>query len=138
MLRKILLAVVLGVGCTAGESFADDETKPGTPKPTDKGKLANFDNAKFFEKLDADKDGKVTKEEFKTFRETMAEKIKDKVPGGVALLDKIYDGLFAKMDADKDDVITKEEFEKFKPTGNFDPEQLKKLKEKLAEKKKDK
>ena len=69
----------------------------------------------------------------------MVEKIKDKLPGGGgAMLDKIFDGMFEKMDADKDGVVTKEEFEKYQPAGNIDPEQLKKLKEKLAEKKKDK
>jgi len=52
------------------------------------------------------------------------------------MLDKVFDSLFEKADADKDGIITKDEFEKYQPAGNLDPEQLKKLKEKLAEKKK--
>jgi hypothetical protein len=87
MLRKFLLASALGLSCTVAMAFADDEKKPETPKPTAKGKLGNLDNSKLFGQMDADKDGKVTKEEFKKFREAMAEKIKDKLPGGaVAVL----------------------------------------------------
>jgi len=138
VLRKFLLACALGFFCTAAATLADDEKKPETPKPTAKGKLGNFDKTKLFGQMDADKDGKVTKEEFKKFREAMAEKIKDKLPGGAGVLDKAFDGMFEKMDADKDGIVTKEEFEKYQPAGNIDPEQLKKLKEKLAEKKKDK
>ena len=138
MLRKFLLATALFASCTVAVSFADDEKKPEPPKPTAKGKLGNLDKSKLFEQMDADKDGKVTKEEFKKFREKLAEKIKDKLPGGAGMLDKVFDGMFEKMDLDKDGVITKEEFDKYQPAGNLDPEQLKKLKDKLAEKKKDK
>src|SRR5476651_781594 len=121
MFRKLLLASSLGLFCTVAVTFADDEKKPADPpKPTAKGKLGNFDKTKLFAQMDADKDGKVTKEEFKKFREAMAEKLKDKLPGGAAgMLDKIFDGMFEKMDADKDGVITKEEFEKYQPAGNL-------------------
>ena len=137
MLRKVHLAALFCFSCTAAMTFADDEKKKTDEptKPTAKGKI---DKSKLFEQMDADKDGKVTKEEFKKFRETMAEKLKDKLPGGGAMLDKLFDGMFEKMDADKDGVVTKEEFEKYQPAGNLDPEQLKKLIEKFTEKKKDK
>jgi len=131
MLRKLLLAAAFCVCCAVATSFAADEKKPPA-----KGKLGNLDKSKLFEQMDADKDSKVTKDEFKKFRETMAEKIKDKIPGGAGMLDKVFDSLFEKADADKDGIITKDEFEKYQPAGNLDPEQLKKLKEKLAEKKK--
>ncbi len=134
MLRKFLLASALGLACTVAASFAADDKKPAA-----KGKGAGLDKAKMFEMMDGDKDGKVTKDEFKKYRETMAEKMKDKLPGGGgAMLEKLFDGMFEKMDGDKDGKVTKEEFEKYKPAGDLDPEQLKKLKEKLAEKKKDK
>jgi len=139
MLRKLLLAAVFCFAGSVVTAFADDDKKAEEPaKPTAKGKLGNFDKSKMFERMDADQDGKVTKEEFKKFRETLAEKMKDKLPGGAGagMLDKIFDGMFEKMDADKDGIITKDEFEKYQPAGNLDPEKLKKLKDKIAEKKK--
>ena len=137
MLRKLLLAAVFCFAGTVATAFADDEKKAEEPtKPDAKGKLANRDQSKMFERMDADKDGKVTKEEFKKFRETLAEKMKDKLPGGAGMLDKLFDGMFEKMDADKDGILTKDEFEKNQPAGNLDPEKLKRLKDKIAEKKK--
>jgi len=119
--------------------YADDEKKAESPgKPLAKGKLGTLDKSKLFEQMDGNKNGEVTKDEFKKFREVLAEKVKDKAPGGAGMLDKLFDGMFEKMDADKDGKISKDEFEKHQPAGKLDPEQLKKLKDKLAEKKKDK
>ena len=127
MLRQLLLAAVLACCCTGATALADDDKKPA------KGKFGSVDKSKIFEQMDADKDGKITKEEFKKTREAMAEKLKDKLPAGAAgKMEKLLEGQFDKMDADKDGKLSKEEFEK----GGLDPEQLKKLKEKLADKKK--
>lgn len=127
MLRKLVLAAVLACLCTPAGAVAEDEKKPA------KGKLGNVDKSKVFDQMDADKDGKITEDEFKKAREAMAEKLKDKLPAGATgMMEKLLDGQFEKMDADKDGKLTKEEFEK----GGFDPEQLKKLVEKLKDKKK--
>ncbi len=105
MFRKLALLAVVGLFCSAATVSADDDKKPA------KGK---FDKTKIFEKMDSDKDDKISKEEFKKFGETMRELLKDK---GKGKADKIPDGLgdkvFDKIDTDKDAKINKEEFEKF-------------------------
>jgi Ca2+-binding EF-hand superfamily protein len=124
MFRKFLAAAVLGLFCAA-TTQADDEKK-------DK-KTAKFDKAKLFERIDADKDGKITKEEYKKFFEGVAEKMKESGKGA-KIADKlgdVADRSFEKMDADKDGKVTKEEFEKAEGFGDLggkiDPEKLKKI-----------
>ena len=124
---KMLLLAAFSFIATV--SFAaDDEKKP--PAGT-------VDKSKLFEKMDADSDGKVTKEEYKKFREQAAEKLKDSGKGGniAGKLDGILDKLFEKMDADGDGKVTKAEFEKFEPAGGkLDADKLKGLLEKLKKK----
>lgn len=58
---------------------ADDEKKPAA------GKLGNVDKSKLFERMDADGDGKVTKDEFEKFQPAgnldadKLQKLKDRV-----------------------------------------------------------
>lgn len=90
------------------------------------------DPAAIFQKLDANGDGKVTKEEFAKF----ADALKDKV--GADKADKIaqgFQGMFDRLDANKDGSLSAEEFKGFgggfkgkgRPgAGNFNPEELKK------------
>ena len=120
MPRKLMAAAVLCLFCAA-TTQADDK------------KAAKFDRAKLFERIDADKDGKITKDEYKKFFETVAERLKESGKGA-KIADKLGDAAdksFEKMDADKDGKVTKEEFEKAEGFGDLggkiDPEKLKKL-----------
>ena len=63
MARKLVLVAVVGLACAAGAVSADD-AKPAAPEPA----KAKVDKARVFEKLDADADGKVTKDEFKKLK----------------------------------------------------------------------
>jgi hypothetical protein len=120
MTRKLMALAVVGLLCGTAAVTADDK-KPEPTKPDAKGKLGKLDKAKLFEKLDADGDGKVTKEEFKKF----ADQIKDRLKGkgkGDKLPELFGEKMFEKMDKDGDGKVTKEEFEK------FEPEQLRKRK----------
>ncbi|MGL4551253.1 MAG: EF-hand domain-containing protein [Gemmataceae bacterium] len=108
----------------AGVALADGEKKD--EKPKDKGKALA---GKMFEKMDADADGKVSKEEFKKASE---ERLKDKGKGDKA--GEFMARLFDKADADADGFLNKEEFAKMAELlGDRG-----KLKEKLKEKKKKK
>jgi Ca2+-binding EF-hand superfamily protein len=128
MLRKLFALVA--VAAFAPVVFAEDEKKADEKKP---------DRSKVFAALDADSDGKLTKDEYKKSLEKMTEKAKDK--GGekgdkaAAALEKIgekmIDKLFDKLDADKDGTISKDEFEK----AEFDASKLKDLKEQFGKKK---
>ena len=88
--------------------------------------------------MDADGDGKLTKDEFTKGMEKMMEKVKEKAAdkGGKAgnLLEKlggqIGGKMFDKLDADGDGKLTKEEFEK----AEFDPAKMKDLLGKLKDK----
>ena len=107
MFRKLSAALVLGLFCTATVE-ADDEKKADAKKAT------KLDKAKLFERIDADKDGKITKEEYKKFFDGLMEKMKDAGKGEklAGKMDGLADKSFEKLDADKDGKITKEEFEK--------------------------
>jgi Ca2+-binding EF-hand superfamily protein len=128
MTRKLFAAALLCALCTATAN-ADDEKK-----------AAKFDKAKLFERIDADKDGKVTKDEYKKFFEAVGEKMKDAGKGEkiAGKLDGLAEKSFEKMDADKDGKVTKDEFEKAEGFGDFggklDPEKLKKLIQKFKDK----
>jgi Ca2+-binding EF-hand superfamily protein len=125
MSRKLFAAALVCLFCTA-TARADDAK-------ADK-KAAKFDKAKLFEKMDADKDGKVTKDEYKKFFDGVVEKLKDAGKGEkiAGKLDGVAEKSFEKIDADKDGKITKEEFEKAEGFGGdlggkIDTEKLKKL-----------
>lgn len=126
MSRKLFAAAVLGLFCAA-TAQADDEKKADDKKTT------KLDKAKLFERIDADKDGKITKDEYKKFFDGLIEKMKDAGKGEklAGKLDGVADKSFEKMDADKDGKITKEEFEKAEGFGDLggkiDVEKLKKL-----------
>ncbi len=136
MTIKLLLTAAASFFATL--TLAASDEKPA-------GKAANFDKARLFAKMDADGDGKVTRAEFKKFREQAAEKLKDsgkagKVGGKLGgkfagkqgdLMDKVFD----KIDANGDGQITKAEFEKFQPAGNLDADKRQKLKDLIKNKK---
>ncbi len=135
MFRKLLLAVAVAA-FAAPVAFGDDDKK-ADDKSAKKGKLAGkVDKSKMFDMMDANTDGKLSKDEFKTGLEKMVEKMKERAAdkGGKAAgaLDKIGDKLgekaFDKLDADKDGSVSKEEFEK----GEFDPTNLKALRDKVG------
>ena len=77
MLRKLLSIACFGFAC-ALTVLADDAAAPGDgQKPGGK-----IDRSKIFEKMDANGDGKVTRDEYKTFMEGVAQKMKDSGKGG--------------------------------------------------------
>ncbi len=94
----IRLSAVLGVSAAlflnAASVWAGDQKQ--VPK---------VDPNKLFEKLDANKDGKISKEEFKKITELGQGKLKDRAE----LLDKV----FARLDANGDGSLSPEEFGKF-------------------------
>lgn len=134
MFRKLLLAVAVAAFAVP-VAFADDDKK-GDDKTTKKGAAKRPDKSKVFELMDANADGKLSKDEFKTGMEKVAEKMKeragdkagDKADKLAGAFDKIADKVFDKLDADKDGSVSKEEFEK----GEFDPTNLKALREKFG------
>jgi hypothetical protein len=93
MLKRVLLAVIALVLATA-PSWAQDEKKP---------KQKRLDGEALFKKLDANGDGKVTKEEFAKFGENRP---KGNAKPGAA--DKIFD----RLDANADGSISLEELKK--------------------------
>jgi Ca2+-binding EF-hand superfamily protein len=131
LLKSLLIAGFSFLGTLS--LAADDEKKPPAA-----GKLGNIDKAKLFEKMDADGDGKVTKDEFRKFREQATEKLKDSGKGEKlgGQLGGLLDKLFEKMDADGDGKVTKEEFEKYQEAngGKMDREKLKGLLDKFKNK----
>lgn len=135
MFRKLFLTVAVAA-FAAPVVLADDEKKTDD-KAEKKGKLAGkVDKSKMFDMMDANTDGKLSKDEFKTGMEKVAEKLKEKAAdkGGKAagalekIGDKLGEKMFDKLDADKDGSVSKEEFEK----GEFDPTNLKSLRDKVG------
>ena len=108
--RKLFMLAIFGLISAVTVASAEDEKKPDA-KPA-KGKL---DKAKMFEKMDANADGKVTKDEFKTFSDALKDRLKDKGGKAGKVGELIGDKLFDKMDADGE--ITKDEFDKFEFPG---------------------
>jgi len=97
----------------AGSALAEDkpgEKKPGDGKRPAKGKFDGKGKGPLgegmFKRLDADSDGKVSKDEFK--------KLADAGPGG-KLKDnpELLDRIFSRLDANGDGSISAEEFKKF-------------------------
>lgn len=123
-----LLAMSAALLFVAPVAFAQEEKKADEKKADKKGKL---DKEKLFTTMDADSDGKVSKDEFTKGMEKVMEKMKEKAAdkGGKAadLLGKlggqIGGKLFDKLDADSDGKLSKEEFEK----AEFEPGKLREL-----------
>lgn len=121
MTRIWLLVTMLGLGCGGTAAFADDEKKSEPGKL--ESKLGKIDRAKVFEKLDADSDGKLFKDEFKKFTEIIKERLKNSGKGeklekiGDRLGDQLIDRWFNKADSNGDGSISKEEFEKMEFPG---------------------
>ncbi len=118
MIRKLSCALLLGLVCTFAVG-ADDDT-PGKGKGKFGGK-GGFDKGKMFEKMDANGDGKVTKEEYTKFFEAIQEKMKDKVgdKGGKGKAGEFITKMYEKLDPKGTGSFTKEQFEKaeFGPPG---------------------
>ena len=135
----MLLAAALVV-LAAPVAFADDEKKADDKKPTRGKRAGKVDRAKLFDTMDGDKDGTVSKDEFASGMEKRAERIKeragDKAGRGARagdLMEKVAQKAFEKLDANGDGSISKDEFEK----SEFDPSNLKSLREKFGKGKTD-
>lgn len=104
MYKVVRLFAALAVLAFVGSSVlaADDDAKEKR-----KGRDPSAALGKLFDQMDADGDGKVTREEFNKFFEGRA--------AGRGL-GEVFKGLFDKLDTDKDGKLTKEEFGKFRET----------------------
>ena len=96
---KLILSAVLALAfCST--SMAQDEKKgkrpPQTPEDT-------------FKKIDADGDGKVTKEELKKWVESN-DRMKKQAENDAEFVNKMFD----KMDANKDGSVSLEEYKKYR------------------------
>jgi Ca2+-binding EF-hand superfamily protein len=113
-------------------AFADDEKKADDKKSGRKALAGKVDKAKVFETMDADKDGKLSKDEFAAGMEKMTDKLKERAGERASkltgVMEKLAERVFEKLDADKDGAISKDEYEK----SEFDLTNLKALREKLG------
>lgn len=103
MFRLICFASLL----TASAAYADDKpkSKPGKPK-------GRPEPEAMFKRLDANSDGKISKDEFSKFAEIVRDKAQDK--GKAKNADgKIADTMFTRLDTNKDGSLSLEEFKKF-------------------------
>jgi hypothetical protein len=139
MFRWWMLVIGLaGVVGLSGEGF-------GSADPP-KAKAKTADLEELFKKLDADNDGKLSKDEFKKIGDAVGAKGQVKgAPFGGALKDAIIEKVFEKLDADGDGTLTMDEFKKLpeirdnlkakikaKVESGIDPETLKKFREKVG------
>jgi hypothetical protein len=115
MIRKLFAIVLFGFGCSLTLG-ADDPPGADDKKA---GKDGGVDRAKLFAKMDVNRDGKVTKEEFTKVFDALLTKLKESGKGG-KLTGKggnISAKLFERLDTNGDGFLTKEEFEKGKLGG---------------------
>lgn len=96
-------ALVVLLVLTAGIAMGDDDAKQKKAGFKGKGQLAG----KLFEKLDANGDGKISKEEFAKFGAKFG-----KGKGGAGKAGKGKGKLFEKLDGDGDGFLSKAEFKK--------------------------
>lgn len=110
MVRKALLLAAFVAGIAVTGASAQDGKKL-------KGKLGKADKGKAFEKMDANGDGKVSKDEFKAgfekLKEVLNEKGGEKAKKMIEKMDHVKS--FEKIDTNKDGSISLEEYEKFEP-----------------------
>ncbi len=109
MKKLLLTAVILGMSATASQAFfwgSDDGDKNGRNKNRPSVE-------KVFEKWDANKDDKLSQEEFKAHREKRAErrmKRKNKNNKGKNKMMKLTpEEVFSKMDTNSDNFVSQEE-----------------------------
>jgi hypothetical protein len=137
MMASLLTVLAVAVATHAAEG---DDAKP---KRSGLGGLGNGGNLAemLFKKLDADGNGKLTKDEVKKAAENKGD--------GKFNIGGIIEKAFDKLDTDKDGVLTLEEFKKFgeemrtkidpeklkEKLGNLDPEKLEQLREMLQNRK---
>ena len=102
---KLAIVAVVAAFLATGSAFAGDDPDAGKDKAkagAGRGEML----MKLFDKADANGDGKISLEEFKTALENAPKgKLKDKP--------EAIDKLFKKIDANGDGFITKEEMKKF-------------------------
>ena len=103
MMRLLVAATVLGLTAVSG-SQAEDKPKPDKSK-------GQRDPAALFQRLDANNDGKISKDEFEKFAEELREKAKEKGKGQKAN-GRIADALFQRLDTNRDGYLSLEEFKK--------------------------
>jgi hypothetical protein len=146
-MSKKLFAAALALFLGFTTARAEDEKKKSeeaqtTEKKAEEGKKAaskKVDRSKMFDKLDADGDGKISKDEFQKGMEKLGEKLKEKAEAsgkgkgqGGAMMEKLMEKMFEKLDADGDGSISKEEYNK----AEFDPSNIKDIRAKLGKGKK--
>jgi EF-hand domain pair len=133
------LTVVVAAMLALANGVRADDPKKDDPKPDRPatGALAKLLPEVLFKKLDADGDGKITKDEFKKLGEMISQFGQGKLKDNPGLMEKILDKMFERLDADGDGKLTEEEFKKLGEGlgklggGKFDPEQLKKLRDRI-------
>ena len=138
-MRKILLSLGLlsaMILCTGALAADDNDNKPkkGKGKLRDTWGKRKIDNDKLFGKLDADKDGKLTREEFRKVFEHLGEGRLGDILGDK--LDPVADFLFDRLDKDEDGKLSKEEFAEFGLEGLLRNLDLGDLKDKFGKKEK--
>lgn len=123
-MRGFMLSLALSTVVSFAATLTGEEKKEAKPKP--KGEALS---GKMLEKMDANGDGKVSKDEFKKF---FQERLKDKDKGDKAT--EFMTRIFDKADTNADGYIDRDEFAKMmEQLGNGGN-----LKEKLKQKLKDK
>jgi hypothetical protein len=104
MLRLILTLGLFGGLVVASAATADDNpAKKGDAPPADKKGPPAMDGTKLFKQIDADGDGKISKDEFKDFLNLVAG---DQVKGRERLINL----LFRQLDTNRDGYLSPEEF----------------------------
>ena len=105
MVRLVAMLTITGL-LVVSAVRADDKPKGGKEKA--KGKV---DAEAVFKRLDANEDGKLSKEEFAKFGEQAREKLKEK--GKAKNADgRMSEAIFKRLDANNDGYLTLEEFKK--------------------------
>ncbi len=128
-MKKLSCLMMLAVLSFAQNSYANDKAMK-MDKDND-GKISSGEAQgkikKGFDKIDANKDGFITKDELEKMKESIKERKKNKNKKNIEKMDKDNDGKissgeaqgkikksFDKIDANKDGYITKDELEKIK------------------------
>src|SRR3954454_20781075 len=105
-MKRIFGAALLGLVIVAAGGAQADDAPGGKGKGKGKGKgLFRRDPEVLFQKMDANSDGKVTREEFKSFLENAGE-------GNLKDRPKRVERIFDKLDANGDGSLSLEEFKK--------------------------